>query len=479
MAFLAFDFGASSGRAIIGDIKIDINNKKSMEFKEIHRFSNNPIFMGKKYYWDFPRLFHEMKEAIKKVVKIGIKIDSIGIDTWGVDYGFLNKQNELVGLPMHYREEQNIQAMNNFSKENDLLDLYLETGIYNNSFNTIFQLFRDKNERKDNYEVAKSLLFMPDLFAYYLTGEQKNEYSIASTSGLLDTENKIWDWNLIERLNLKKDIFNEIIFPGEYYGILTQEISQELGVERVPVIAVCGHDTASAVVGTPFDGENNTFLSSGTWSLLGCELNKPIKTKDSYNAFLTNEGGINGSIRFLKNINGTWLLQELKKKWSQEFSEVTFLEIIHEAKKYEDKKFIIDTNLDEFITTKNIITTIKKYCSENGQGEVKELGELAIAIYNGLVKEYANTIKELEKLTTKKIDCINIVGGGIQDEFLCKLTAKATKKKIIAGPIEAAVMGNIGIQALASGEFKSIKEIKDAIKNSFECKIYEILEGEV
>lgn len=479
MAFLAFDFGASSGRAIVGNIKIDSKNKKSMEFKEIHRFSNDPIFMGKKYYWDFPRLFHEMKEAVKKAVKIGIKIDSIGIDTWGVDYGLLNNQDELVGLPMHYREEQNIEAIKNFSKENDLLELYLKTGIYNNSFNTIFQLFRDKSERKDSYSIAKSLLFIPDLFAYYLTGQKKNEYSIASTSGLLDTENKIWDWSLIEKLNFKKDIFNEIIFPGEQYGILTQDISQELGIERIPVIAVCGHDTASAVVGTPFEGENNTFLSSGTWSLLGCEINKPIKTKDSYNAFLTNEGGINGSIRFLKNINGTWLLQELKKKWSQEYNEITFPEIIYEAKKYQNKKFIIDTNLDEFITTKNIITTIKKYCYKTGQGQIQELGELAIAIYNGLVKEYANTINELEQITNEKIKCINIVGGGIQDEFLCELTAKATKKKIIAGPIEAAVMGNIGIQALANGQLTSIKEVRNVIKNSFKCKVYELLEVEV
>ena len=306
--FLAFDFGASSGRAIL--VKVE---KDYIDMKEIHRFPNEPVFLGDKYVWDFPRLLNETKTALKKVVASGTKITSIGIDTWGVDYGLLDKDNNLIGMPMHYRDERNYEGVKEVEKKIDLESLYLRTGISNNTFNTAFQLVGDRLKRNTILENSDSLLFMPDLFAYYLTNEKKNEFTIASTSGLLDMKNRTWDKELINALGIPENIFNDIIEPGETYGYLTDEVMDETGMDRVPVIAIGGHDTASAVAGTPFKNKGNAFLSSGTWSLLGLEIDSPIISEETFKASLTNEGGVGNKIRLLKNINGTWLLQQLKK----------------------------------------------------------------------------------------------------------------------------------------------------------------------
>lgn len=465
--FLAFDFGASSGRAILANVENDF-----IDIKEIHRFPNEPVFLGDKYFWDFPRLFNEMKVALKKVVAAGIKIKAIGIDTWGVDYGLLDKEDNLIGLPMHYRDEKNYLGVKEVERSISLEKLYLKSGISNNTFNTLFQLVADRVKRKTILENSSSLLFMPDLFAYFLTGEKKNEFTIASTSGLLDMDKRMWDKELINTLSLPEEIFKSIIEPGEIYGYLTEEIMEETGIDKIPVIAVGGHDTASAVAGTPFKNDTNVFLSSGTWSLLGVEIDKPVINEKSFETSLTNEGGIDNKIRLLKNINGTWLLQQLKKNWCEFNYEVGFPEIIAEARKYKDSNFIVDTNNKLFMNTKNMIKSIKEYCINDGQGEPNELGEYAMAIYNGLTNEYKTTVEELEEIIGKPISEINVVGGGIQDEFLCEMTREKTGKVIITGPIEAAVLGNIIIQAIAVKEIEDIKQGREMIYKSFNCKIY-------
>lgn len=465
--FLAFDFGASSGRAIL--VKIE---KDFIDIKEIHRFPNDPVFLGNKYVWDFPRLLNETKTALKKLVASGTKITSIGIDTWGVDYGLLDKDNNLIGMPMHYRDERNYEGVKEVEKKIDLESLYLRTGISNNTFNTAFQLVGDKLKRNIILENADSLLFMPDLFAYYLTNEKKNEFTIASTSGLLDMKNRTWDKELINTLGIPENIFNDIIEPGETYGYLTEEIIDETGIDRVPVIAIGGHDTASAVAGTPFKEKGNAFLSSGTWSLLGLEIDSPIISEETFKASLTNEGGVGNKIRLLKNINGTWLLQQLRKNWCEFHEDIGFPDIIREAKKYEDCTFKVNTNDPMLMNTKNMIKSIKEYCIEHGQGEPTELGEIAMAIYNGLTSEYKETIEELEEISGREIPGINVVGGGIQDKFLCELTMKRTGKTLIAGPIEAAVLGNVMMQAIANKEIESIEEGRELIFNAFSCEVY-------
>ena len=465
--FLAFDFGASSGRAIL--VKVE---KDYIDMKEIHRFPNEPVFLGDKYVWDFPRLLNETKTALKKVVASGTKITSIGIDTWGVDYGLLDKDNNLIGMPMHYRDERNYEGVKEVEKKIDLESLYLRTGISNNTFNTAFQLVGDRLKRNTILENADSLLFMPDLFAYYLTNEKKNEFTIASTSGLLDMKNRNWDKELINALGIPENIFNDIIEPGETYGYLTDEVMDETGMDRVPVIAIGGHDTASAVAGTPFKNKGNAFLSSGTWSLLGLEIDSPIISEETFKASLTNEGGVGNKIRLLKNINGTWLLQQLRKNWCEFHEEIGFPDIIREAKKYEDCTFKVNTNDQRLMNTKNMIKSIKEYCIEHGQGEPTELGEIAMAIYNGLTSEYKATIEELEEISGREIPGINVVGGGIQDKFSCELTMKRTGKTLIAGPIEAAVLGNVMIQAIANNEIESIEEGRELIFNAFSCEVY-------
>lgn len=465
--FLAFDFGASSGRAIL--VKVE---KDYIDMKEIHRFPNEPVFLGDKYVWDFPRLLNETKTALKKVVASGTKITSIGIDTWGVDYGLLDKDNNLIGMPMHYRDERNYEGVKEVEKKIDLESLYLRTGISNNTFNTAFQLVGDRLKRNTILENSDSLLFMPDLFAYYLTNEKKNEFTIASTSGLLDMKNRNWDKELINALGIPENIFNDIIEPGETYGYLTDEVMDETGMDRVPVIAIGGHDTASAVAGTPFKNKGNAFLSSGTWSLLGLEIDSPIISEETFKASLTNEGGVGNKIRLLKNINGTWLLQQLRKNWCEFHEEIGFPDIIREAKKYEDCTFKVNTNDQRLMNTKNMIKSIKEYCIEHGQGEPTELGEIAMAIYNGLTSEYKATIEELEEISGREIPGINVVGGGIQDKFLCELTMKRTGKTLIAGPIEAAVLGNVMIQAIANNEIESIEEGRELIFNAFSCEVY-------
>ena len=465
--FLAFDFGASSGRAIL--VKIE---KDFIDIKEIHRFPNEPVFLGNKYVWDFPRLLNETKTALKKLVASGTKITSIGIDTWGVDYGLLDKDNNLIGMPMHYRDERNYEGVKEVEKKIDLESLYLRTGISNNTFNTAFQLVGDRLKRNTILENTDSLLFMPDLFAYYLTNEKKNEFTIASTSGLLDMKNRTWDKELINTLGIPENIFNDIIEPGETYGYLTEEIMDETGMDRVPVIAIGGHDTASAVAGTPFKEKGNAFLSSGTWSLLGLEIDSPIISEATFKAALTNEGGVGNKIRLLKNINGTWLLQQLRKNWCEFHEEIGFPDIIREAKKYEDCIFTVNTNDPRLMNTKNMIKSIKEYCIEHGQGEPTELGEIAMAIYNGLTSEYKATIEELEEISGREIPGINVVGGGIQDKFLCELTMKRTGKTLIAGPIEAAVLGNVMMQAIANKQIESIEEGRKLIFNAFSCEVY-------
>ena len=463
--YLAFDFGASSGRAVIGKLE---NNKLLIE--EIHRFSNEPVYLGERYVWDFPKLFNEMKIALKKTSLLEQRIKSIGIDTWGVDFGLIDKNDNLIGMPLHYRDKRSYIGLESTRKIISDKELHMRTGNAVMPINSIFQLMADKEVRTDILNSSKSLLFMPDLFSYFLTKEIHSEYTIASTSGLMNIDKKDWDYQLIDKLGLPKNIFNKIIEPGEIFGYLTEDIIKETGLYNVPVIAVGEHDTASAVLAAPF--EECAFLSCGTWSLLGIEVDKTIINNKTYYNNFTNEGGVLGKVIFLKNINGLWLLQQLKKTWCEFHEKIDFPDIIEAARKASCKHFILNTNDEELMNSINIIESIKKYCIKNNQGEPKSLGEFAIAIYNGLVNEYNNTIKEMEDILGYKINGINMVGGGIKDELICELTAKVTGKKVIAGPIEATALGNILVQMIASGEIGNLSEARKIVKNSFDTKIY-------
>lgn len=464
---LAFDFGASSGRLILSryaDGKI--------ELKELHRFENEPVKMNGVLYWDTFRLFFEMKEGLKKASTLNIPIHGIGIDTWGVDYGLLDKDGNIIGMPINYRDKRTDNSIKEVGEIIPLKEIYEKTGIQFMGFNTIFQLFADRQMRPQIMEKAESILLMPDLFGYLLTGEKYNEYTISSTGQFIDAEKRVVWEELVTRLGINVNMFEKQVMPGTLVGKLTAEIMEETGMGEVDVIAVGSHDTASAVAATPFEDKDSVFLSCGTWSLLGKEMDKPLINDQTFEYNYTNEGGVDNTILFLKNINGLWIMQQLRKCWNEHYEKVSFPDIIAAAKSAGNKDFRIDISDSVFMAPANMIIAIKKHCEDKGQGMPKDLGEIAMSIYNGLTDEYKTTIEGLEKLTGKAISCINMIGGGIQDEFLCELTAKATGKKVIAGPIEGSVLGNVIMQLKAIGKIQNLQEGRKIIKNSFQQKVY-------
>lgn len=464
---LAFDFGASSGRLILSKYE-----EGKLELEEIHRFANEPVRVGENFYWDTFRLYHELKTGLKKVSARKLDIASLAIDTWGVDYGLIDKNGNLIGNPLNYRDNRTDGMIDEAKSKISLKEIYESTGIQFMNFNTLFQFMADKKMRPDIYEKADKMLMMPDLFNYFLTGKMYNEYTNASTGQLLDANKRTWDFELMDKLGLRTDIFCDMIDAGTIVGELADEVKKETGLENVQVIAVGSHDTASAVAGTPFEEENSAFLSCGTWSLLGMELDEPILSEDSFKYNYTNEGGVEGKIRFLKNINGLWIMQNLRKNWCEFECEVSFPDIIKASKEAKRKDFIIDPNDARFIAPYNMMNEVIAYCEEHGQGRPDGLGEIAMAIYNGLTNEYNTTVINLEKITGKTISCINMVGGGIQDSLLCELTAKATGKKVVAGPIEGSVLGNVIMQLKALGAVESLEEGRKIIKKSFEQTVY-------
>jgi rhamnulokinase len=458
---LAFDFGASSGRLMLS--KYD---GEKITIEEIYRFPNEPVRMGGRLYWDFLRLFHELKNGLRIAASKGIQIHSIGIDTWGVDYGLLDKNDELIFNPVHYRDSRTNGVLEIIENVIPFEEIYKMTGIQFLEFNTIFQLYVDLKSRKELLNEAKTLLFMPDLFNFYLTGEKYNEYTIASTSQMLNAWKKDWAYDLIDKLQLPKNILQTIIMPGKIIGYLSKEIQEETGLKNIPVIAVGSHDTASAVAGTPLENDNSVYLSCGTWSLLGVESDSPIINEKSLKYNFTNEGGVEGRIRFLKNINGLWIIQQLKKNLEERGIIMHFSEISKLASQSGNNKFIINPDDKLFMSPPDMIEAIKTYCVKTEQGKPEEIADIARAAYNGITKQYQINIYHIEDIIGRNIEIINMVGGGIQDKFLCELTANMTGKKVVTGPVEAAIFGNTMVQLIALGFIKDLEEGRKIIKNS-------------
>ena len=466
---LAFDFGASSGRLMMSTF-----DGEKIQLTEVHRFSNEPVWFNNRYYWDFLRLFHEMKVGLKKVSQMDVSVESIGIDTWGVDYAFIDKSGHLLSNPIHYRDERGKGMLVKMEEAGvSLGEIYQKTGIQNMTINSIYQLYYDFKYRSHIVENAESLLFMPDLFGYGLTGEKYNEYTIASTSQMLDANKKDWAIELLEKIGIPIELLQPIIKPGEIWGNLSKQVQEEVGLSAIPVIAVGSHDTASAVAATPLNSKNSAYLSCGTWSLLGMELDNPVIDETSYNYNFTNEGGVEGKIRYLKNITGLWIIQQLKNKFSQYDKNIGFGEISKLAKEAEHIDYMIDPNHEYFVAPFDMEKAVVQYCKEKLNKEPETIGEIARVSYNGIVMEYKRAVEAIEKTCDKVVDCINMVGGGIQDEFLCQLTADVTRKPVITGPIEASVLGNIIVQLQALKYIKNLEEGREIIKNSFEIKEYE------
>ena len=464
---LAFDFGASSGRAMLATYE---NGKINME--EIHRFSNDPVIVRGTMYWDILRLFFEIKAGITKAVNMG-GFDAIGIDTWGVDFGLIDKSGRLLANPVHYRDSRTHSIPKQVFEIIPREELYSLTGMQFIHFNTLYQLMHLKLNEPELLARADKMLMIPDLFAYMLTGEIKEEATIASTSNLLDPYTKDWHYGLIERLGLPKNIFAPIVKPGQVYGYLSDEICEELGCESVPVIAVASHDTASAVAATPSESDDFVYISCGTWSLFGVETKNPILTDAAEKANFTNEGGFEDTIRFLKNIMGLWLIQESRRQWRREGTEVGFDTLEKEA--LASKPFQCFINVDDpaFEPSGNLPRRVKEYCEKTGQYVPQTRGEIMRCIYESLALKYKHTFNTLARMNNREYHSINILGGGIKDTLLCKMTADACAVKVLAGPTEATVMGNISVVFNALGILEDFKDIRKAVSNSTELKIYE------
>ena len=464
---LAFDFGASSGRAIIGCFDGD-----KITLEEVHRFSNDPVSVGGTVYWDVLRLFYEIKQGIIKA-KIAGGFDSIGIDTWGVDFGLIDSEGKLMENPVHYRDARTVGLVDEAFKTMPKEKLYGITGIQFMELNTLFQLIALKKYRPWMLERADKMLFMPDLFGYMLTGKMCAEYSIASTSQLIDLDKRTWSKEILDAFGIKESVFAPLVQPGTVLGELSKEVCEECGVDPVPVISVCGHDTQSAITSVPCQDGDFAFLSSGTWSLFGTELDKPIVNETSMNINITNEGGFDGSTGFLKNIIGLWLIQESRRQWKREGKEYSYADLEKLALAAEPFKCFIDPDAPEFVPHGIIPERVREFCRKTGQYVPETVGEIMRCIYESLAMKYRLTFEKLRECTERDYPVIHVIGGGTKDGLLCQMTANSCDRTVKAGPIEATVMGNVAVQLMSDGSVKNIGQARKIVADSSELKTFE------
>ena len=464
---LGFDFGASSGRAMLG-----VFDGNKIEIEEIHRFSNDPVMLCGRFVWDVPRLVYEMKQALLKLSRTGVHVDAIGIDTWGVDYGMLDDNGHLLGLPVHYRDDRTLGMREKVREVIPDKELFARTGLAYNQFNTLYQLYAMKLEGDPVLDRAADLLFMPDLLAYFLTGKKGTEYTVASTSELINPYTRDWDRELMERLGLPTRFLGEVKLPGTVRGTLLQDIARECGVDEIPVIAVGGHDTASAVAAVPAREKDFAYISSGTWSLLGAEIEKPLCAESVMNANYTNEGGVDGSIRLLKNIMGLWIIQECKREWDRRSDAVGFAELVEMAMKAPAFKAIIDVDDPCFMAPGDMPNRIQAYCERTGQSVPRGRGEISRVIYESLALKYRWAIERLEEVLGHTVKVLHIVGGGSKNALLNRFTAEAIKRPVVAGPGEGTVIGNLLMQAMALGGIRDIPELRRVVEASFPTQTF-------
>ncbi|MCQ5202365.1 rhamnulokinase [Mordavella massiliensis] len=461
--YLAVDIGASSGRHILGSLQ---GGKLVLE--EIYRFENGMVKRNGHLCWDYEKLFGHIKAGIRKCAQIGKIPKSMGIDTWGVDYVLLDDRDEIIGETYGYRDRRTDGIDEEVAGIIGERELYQRTGIEKMTFNTLYQLMALKKEHPEELEQAKALLFVPDYFHFLLTGKKVNEYTEASTSQLMNAAGKCWDEDLLARLELPGGIFQRIAMPGESLGKIRKELAEEFGFD-MEVVLPCTHDTASAILAIPADGEDYVFISSGTWSLLGIERDEPDCSEVSRQNHFTNEGGFDSRICYHRNIMGLWMIQSVRHELGDSCS---FEQICEEAEKEKEFSSRVDVTDQSFMAPDNMTEAIKDYCKKTGQQVPKTLGEIASCIYASLAKCYADTIRGIEVSTGRTYTRIHIVGGGGKAGYLNKLTAEATGKEVHAGPTEGTALGNITAQMIRSGEFTDKTEARNVIYRSFDIKVY-------
>lgn len=465
---IAFDLGASNGRAILGQF-----DGEKLTMTELHRFENNYVEMNGVFYWDTPYLFNQLKQGLLAFRKGGYgELDSFGIDTWGVDYGLLDKNGHLAGVPRSYRlgVQADIDAV---TEKIPAATLYARSGIDTGlTFNTLYQLYRRKREGDAALEIADKLLLTPDLLGYFLTGEAGTEYTIATTTQLYNPTTRDWDWETIEALGLPRHIFTPVQPSGTIRGRLRPEICRELDLNPAAFVAVGSHDTASSVAAIPGRG-SFAFCSSGTFSLVGVETDQPYLDPQAAAEGFSNEGTVQGGFRPLKNIIGLWIIQECRRDWQKEGRDFTWDDIAGESQKAPPLRSIIDTDSAEFYAGGGMVRKIQDFCRRTGQPVPETVGEVARCIYESLALKYRAAVEGLEKVKGQPIETMNIVGGGIQNRVLNQMAADAIDRPVVTGPVEGSAMGSLLTQAMALGDIADITQLREIVRASVEVETWE------
>jgi rhamnulokinase len=467
--YLAFDLGAESGRAVVG--RFDGNK---LELSTAHRFPNGPVKVLGSLYWDVLRLFSELKQGLALYRRqYGSSLDGLGLDTWGVDSALIGRNDALLGNPHHYRDPRTEGMLKAAFARVPREEIFQHTGIQFMEINSLYQLLSMRLSGDPTLEKVEALLMMPDLFNFWLTGIKACEFSDATTTQFYDPRKRDWARPLLEKLGLPTHILQQVVQPGTVLGPLLPEIGEETGLEGAPVIAPACHDTGSAVAAVPAKGEGFAYISSGTWSLMGVEAPEPVISKDSLAFNFTNEGGVCGTFRLLKNIMGLWLVQECRRTWAQEGEELSYGELTDLAAKAPAFGPLIEPDSHDFLRPGDMPARIRAFCARTGQKTPETRGEIVRSALESLALKYRWVLEKLEIMQARPLQTIHILGGGSQNQLLCQLAADATQRLVIAGPIEATAAGNILMQAIARGHIASLAEGREVVRRSFELATYE------
>lgn len=469
---LAIDIGASSGRVMAGWLEKTNDSDSKIRLEEVYRFTNGMKRENNQLIWDIDHLYKSIIEGIKESVAKGFEAVSLGIDTWAVDFVLLDEKNNLLTDAVAYRDSRTNGVMDEVFKTVSKEEIYERTGIQFQPFNTLYQLVALKNKEPALLDKAATFLMIPDYLNYLLTGVMANEYTNATSTQFVNLETNDWDKELLKQLGIPTKMFQTIQLPGTNLGSLKPEVAEEVGIQ-LDVVLPATHDTGSAVVAVP-ENKETIYLSSGTWSLLGIETLEPIAIEEALNYNFTNEGGIEYRYRFLKNIMGLWMIQEVRRLMDERFSFAEYVTLAQEAVGFSST---VDVNDNRFLNPDNMIKEIEAYCRETAQAIPYTPGEIARTIFLSLAKSYAETIKEIEHLKGVTYDQINIIGGGSKNELLNKMLAEESGKTVVTGPVEATAIGNVVVQMIIEEDLEGLKEARDVIRRSFEIKDY-IPEGE-
>lgn len=443
-----------------------------LELEEIHRFPNDPVQIGERLHWDILRLYYEMEQGLSIAAR-NHSIQSIGIDSWAVDFGLLSKEDELLGNPIHYRDPHTNGMMEEVFSQIAKRDIFAKTGIQFLPFNTIYQLAALRKRQSSWLQQAESLLMIPDLLRFFLTGEKMSEYTNATTTQLFHAKERRWDLDMIRKLQIPSQLFQQVIEPGTVIGSLRQRLRDTSGLQNTQVVAVAEHDTASAVAAVPAETAQFAYLSCGTWSLLGTEIREPLLNEEALRLNFTNEGGVGGTFRLLKNIMGLWLLEQCRRAWDRAGRSITYDELLHLADQAKPFRSLFDPDHPSLLNPASMPDQIVAVCKDSGQVPPTNPGEFVRAILESLALKYRYVLESTERLTNVVYPGLHIVGGGIRNERLCQYTANAIGRPVWAGPVESSSIGNLLLQMIAGHELHSIEEARQLVRRSFPIRTYE------